>query len=191
MGTIYTVSPHLLTGGDPNYHETFDVSRSADSDAWPEIRWMRLGATLEDSDSGHCCGRMRLSGTTSKRFVIAMCELADLMDLDERDFTPEQVCLPLEHAPKPYVQRHMDDGRGFFGMEIKYGGIVRLFMRPWRLDEIPEGMDPACAMHGESPVETHLPPDTPYRRTYAYMPKLWRAIRQDNKRLGNTSGQDY
>lgn len=170
-------------------HSMFSISRSRDGDLWPGI--VRLPLDENDRDArlpGYrtCNGRLRtpmVGGGGTERIFDVMRELLGVLARESRvNADGRQGVLPLAgplHAPRPYVERHMDDATGYFGMKISADGAVRLHMRPLK-------GDPFVTI--ERAVHFILPPVSPYPSTYAFLPLLYDAIVADNKKLGALRG---
>jgi hypothetical protein len=182
MAAIYTVSPRLFGCAETEAYESFSISRSRDGDLWPNIDILKPQTSNTGGSHG---GRIRMpmiGGGASPSVFNALATLIRRMEQDKRrcgGFGDQgDLFGAYPHWPRPYVERHMDDGSGYLGIEILESGSVRLRLRPEPSDTYSFGRD----------VELHLPPDTPYQATYSFMPKLWKAIKRDNKKLGAHRG---
>ncbi len=183
MAIIYTESP-LLAGSHVTTAEMFVIGQTRDYDVWPEISILGLDET-SNREYASCGGRIRtpmIGGGASNKMYFALRDLMHLMEADERRVGPKVEQRDLfgayPHRKRKYVERHMDDGSGYIGLEILAGGVVRLRMRPRDGDND----------RLQTEVEIFLRPDTPYIRTYVFMVELWKAIAKDNKKLGAFRG---
>lgn len=157
--------------------ERFCIEQTDDKDLWLDI------SSINDAPSSNrayasCGGRVRtsLGGGASPRMYVALHQLMQRMERDERRVEfGEQGDLfgAYPHKPRKYIERHLDDDHGYFGMEILADGRVRLRCRPTHEKEA----------LGQRDVEVYLLPTTPFQNTYASMPGLWKAIAKDNKHL--------
>jgi hypothetical protein len=176
-------------------YATFSIYQSRDSDVWPSLVRVIPAETIEDTEYVECSGRLRMSGSGSFHFTMAVFRLMHHMMKDEAALG-NRIPRPSKRKPLealPYVERHLDEGHGFFGLEILTDGTVKLHARnPPKMELTEEQLamlperDQKYAR--ESSVTLMMAPTTPYGRSYRYMPTLWRAIMKDNLKFGEFRG---
>jgi hypothetical protein len=177
MGTLYTSRPDWPGCTTPHLMNFFQVQIADDGDVWPSI-WLD---NLTTNETKTCGGRFRtpmIGGGASNKLFHALHKLAIVIEREEATWKTGQTDLPLSqpHPARPYHERHMDDGGGWFGLEVLADGMLRVALHPRETTGL------------NMPVEILIPPTTPYARSYAQLLKVYDAIGEDNAKLGNLIG---
>jgi hypothetical protein len=177
MGTLYISGPNVPGCPTPHLFINFRVQIARDGDVWPSIWYSDLNTKTVKT----CGGRFRtpmIGGGGSEKLFLALRELAYIQAREQATFESKQLSLPLVVLPKPqpYKERHMDDGHGWFGIKIMSNGDIGIAMRPKEEDTL------------NKPVEVNISAQTSYIYSYFQLLKVYKAIGQDNKKLGNFRG---